>query len=150
MYSDDFPEVDKAALIADYVKEIQRAVDYMADCKRIKEELEARIAALLEHTNDGQKTYYEAGYKLEIKASVNYSLDKEEYEALKEFIPVEFDPVRKSKKEVITYNLDKSVIRNIHTYAEENLKKMLFEKGDKKKALIEEKPRSLTINIGVA
>ncbi len=145
---DEFPEVDKSEYIADVIKDIKRSADAIAELNRIKTELELRLAALLEHSDEGQVTYYEGGYKIEVKASINYTLDKDEYEACKNFIPVEFDCVRKSSKEVITYALDKKVIRNIKTYASDELKKMLFEGSEGKKPLLTEKPRSLVINIG--
>jgi hypothetical protein len=146
---DEFPEVDKYSAIEDVIKDIERAKFYIADCTKVKNELEAHLAALLEHKEDGQKTYYEAGFEICIKASVNYSLDKEEYEIIKNRIPPEFDPIRKSKKEVITYNLDKKVIKNIMTYGDDELKKLVFDAHDGKRPLIEEKPRSLSISIGV-
>jgi hypothetical protein len=145
---DEFPEVDKLDAIGEVIKEIERAKFYIADCTKVKNELEAHLAALLEH-GEGQKTYYEAGFEICVKSLSNYSLDKEEYEILKNRIPSEFDPVRKSKKEVITYNLDKKVIKNIMTYGDDELKKLVFEAHDGKRALIEEKPRSLSISIGV-
>ena len=137
---DEFPEVDQLEAIGEVIKEIERAKFYIADCTKVKNELEAHLAALLEHKD---------GFEICVKATVNYSLDKEEYEILKSRIPVEFDPIRKSKKEVITYNLDKKVIRNIMTYADEDLKKLMFESHDGKRPLIEEKPRTLSISIGV-
>ena len=146
---DEFPEVDQLEAIREVIKEIERAKFYIADCTKVKNELEAHLAALLEHKEDGQKTYYHSGFEICVKASINYSLDKEEYEILKARIPVEFDPVRKSKKEVITYNLDKKVIKNIMTYGDDELKKLVFEAHDGKRPLIEEKPRILSISIGV-
>lgn len=144
---DEFPEVDKSSKIADLVKDIKRAADSVAELNRIKDELELTLAAMLCHSEEGQKTYYEAGYTIEIKASVNYALDKDEYEAIKNFIPSEFDCVKKTKNEVITYTLDKKVIRNCKTYASDELKKMLFEGSEQRKPLLTEKPRSLTVNI---
>ena len=145
---DEFPEVDKMDAIGEVIKEIERAKFYIADCTKVKNELEAHLAALLEH-GEGQKTYYEAGFEICVKSLSNYSLDKEEYEILKTRIPVEFDPVRKSKKEVITYNLDKKIIKNIMTYGDDELKKLVFDAHDGKRPLIEEKPRTLSISIGV-
>lgn len=142
---DEFPDLlDKTHLIKDIIKERQRAVDNIARCTRIREELDARLAALLEHQDEGQRTYYEAGYEIVVKAALNYSLDKEEYEVLKNQIPSEFDFVRKSKKEVITYNLDKKVIRECKKYASQELLDMLFGEG----GIVTEKPRSLSIYVG--
>lgn len=145
---DEFPEVDQLEAIGEVIKEIERAKFYIADCTKVKNELEAHLAALLEH-GEGQKTYYEAGFEICVKSLTNYSLDKEEYEIIKNRIPPEFDPIRKSKKEVITYNLDKKVIKNIMTYGDDELKKLVFDAHDGKRPLIEEKPRTLSISIGV-
>lgn len=145
---DEFPAVDKSSYVADLIKDIKRSADAIAELNRIKTELEARLAAMLEHGEEGQKTYYEAGYSIEVKASVNYTLDKDEYEVIKSHIPVEFDPVKKTQKMAITYTLDKKVIRNCKTYGSDELKKLLFEGSEGKKPLLAEKPRSLTINIG--
>ena len=145
---DEFPEVDKMDAIGEVIKEIERAKFYIADCTKVKNELESHLAALLEH-GEGQKTYYEAGFEICVKSLTNYTLDKEEYEIIKNRIPPEFDPIRKSKKEVITYNLDKKVIKNIMTYGDDELKKLVFEAHDGKRPLIEEKPRTLSISIGV-
>ena len=145
---DEFPEVDQLEAIGEVIKEIERAKFYIADCTKVKNELKAHLAALLEH-GEGQKTYYEAGFEICVKSLTNYSLDKEEYEIIKNRIPPEFDPIRKSKKEVITYNLDKKVIKNIMTYGDDELKKLVFDAHDGKRPLIEEKPRTLSISIGV-
>lgn len=138
---DEFPEADKIHVITDIVKEIRRADDCIAKSVRIKEELEARLAALLEHANEGQSTYYEAGYRIKITASINYVLDKEKYEGMREQIPAKFDPVRIAKKEVVTYSLDKSIIRDYLKYANDD-ELAIFDK------IIHPKPRSLKIEIG--
>src|ERR1044071_4331108 len=143
---DEFPEVDVNHVIGDICKEIRRATDYVAKSTRIKEELEARLAAMLEHSEGTQKTYKAGGYMITVKSSINYKLDKEEYEIFKDAIPSEFDPIKKSKKEVITYNIDKSIIRNCKTYASAEILKLLFEPNEDGKVLIEEKPRTLSID----
>ncbi len=124
----------------DYVKDLvvslQQVTYQMAG-------LEKQLSAVLEHSEEGQKTYYEAGYAILVKASVNYTLDKEEYEIIKNMIPSEFDFVKKSKKEVITYNIDKRTISNCKTYGSDELQYLIFgdESGENKKPLLKLKPR---------
>jgi hypothetical protein len=139
---DEFPEMDKSEYIADIIKDIKRAADSIAELDRIKSKLELQLSALLEHGEGKQTTYYEGGYKIVVKSSINYVLDKEKYEGLKTQIPEKFDPVRITKKEVVTYNLDKSVIRDYLKYANDDELAIL----DK---IIHAKPISLSIDIGV-
>jgi len=84
----------------------------IAELNRIKEELEARVCALLEHGDEGSKTYIADKYKVTVSTGYNYTLDKEEYEIIASRLSPKFDPVTKR----IAYDLDKSIIKDIEKY----------------------------------
>lgn len=108
----------------------------IAELSRIKEELESRLNALLEHPDEGQKTYVFEKHKVQITSGYNYSLDKEEYEVASNNIRQEFNPVKKKT----VYELDKTVIRNAEKYAsQEDLMLM--------SSFITKKPKKLHIKI---
>lgn len=101
----------------DYIEDIAKSLNLcnyqIAELTRIKEELEKRLAAALEHGDEGQKTYVCGKYKLQLTTGWNYTLDKEEYGLMKGHIPKELDPV----KERVAYDIDKKVIRENWKYA---------------------------------
>lgn len=132
--------LDKQNEIIDIAKTLQRCADEMARLKRMEEELNKRMAALMEH-GEGEKTYSEAGYKIKVTRTLNYSLDKEEYEIIKNQIRPEFDPVRKVEQTKIVYNLDKSVIRQYKKYADDTTLSLLD-------TIVKEKPETLKVVIG--
>ena len=65
--------------IKDTAKTLQQINYQVAELLRIKEELEQRLAATLEHGEEGQTTYVEGRYKIVVKTGFNYTLDKDEY-----------------------------------------------------------------------
>jgi translation elongation factor EF-Ts len=108
----------------------------IAELLRIKEELEARLSALLEHGDEGSKTYIHNEFKITVSTGYNYSLNKEEYEILASRLPACFDPVRKR----VAYDLDKSIIRDAEKYASQDELALLAE-------FIEKKPKKLHVKI---
>ncbi len=116
----DFPDVNlfekRKADILDVAESLNTISFQVAELLRIKEELEKRLSAMLEHSDDCQKTYTEGKFKITITTGYNYTLDKEEYEVIKERIPVQFDAVRKR----IAYDIDKRLLTQARTYADVN------------------------------
>ena len=108
----------------------------MADLARIKEELEARVCALIEHGDDGSKTYTEGKFKVTITTGYNYTLNKEEYEVLGARLQEQFNPVRKR----VAYDLDKNIIKDAEKYASASELALLAQ-------LIQKKPKKLHIKI---
>ncbi len=111
----------------------------MAELARIKEELEARVAALLEHGDDYSRTYISDKYKVTVKTGFIYSLDKDEYETMHSRLPSRFDPVTKK----VSYHLDKQIIRDAEKFCSaEELE--LFN------SMVSKKPAKLSVSIKAA
>lgn len=103
----------------------------MAELARIKEALEPRLSSLLNHTDEGSKTYVEGKYKVTATTGYNYTLNKDEYEILGHRIPKCFQFVTQR----VAYDLDKSAIREAEKYASaeelELISRMLVKKPKK-------------------
>ncbi len=108
----------------------------VADLLKIKGELEARVAALLESGDDGSQTYLVDKYKVTISKGFIYSLNKDEYEAVGNFLPSRFDPVRKR----ILYDLDKQIIRDAERFCSEEELKLFC-------SMVSKKPKKLHVKI---
>ncbi len=112
----------------------------IAELVRIKEELEARLSALLEHgPSDGQRTYTAEKYSITVKTGYNYSIDKEEYLIAKSHIQPCFNPV----KEVTKLELDKSILRDVEKFGSKEDIKLTY-------SFITAKSAKLHIKIGSA
>lgn len=127
----------------DYIKDmagtLQQVAYQIAELTRIKEELEARLCAVLEHKEDGQTTYVEGRYKITVKTGINYTLDKDEYESIGKRLPVQFDPVLKSVK----YDLNKKIIRDVYMYGSAHDIEIIDQ-------IIKKKPSKLSVTVGAA
>ena len=109
----DFPELtDNTHRIKETILTLNTISYQVAELLRIKEELEKRLSAYLEHGEEGSKTYLCDKHKVTITSGYIYSLDKDEYKIMKEHIPGCFNPVR----EKISYELDKKIIKNAEKY----------------------------------
>ena len=122
--------------IIDTAKTLDRIAYEMAELARIKEELDKRLAALLEHGDEGQRTYIEGKYKVVVKSGYNFSLDKEKYEMLSRHLNSSIDPVKKVTK----YELDKKVLRESYLHASDKELQILDE-------IITKKPAKLSVTI---
>lgn len=125
--------------IIEYAKTLNTINYEIAELARIKEELEARLSALLEHGDDGSKSYVVDKYKVTISTGYNYTLNKEEYMTLGSRLPTCFNPVR----EKISYDLDKSIIRDAEKYGSPDDLNLLAQ-------MISKKPKKLHIRISSA
>ena len=131
----DFPEVNleiqRETRIEETALTLHTISLQVAELMRIKEELEKRLNALLEHGDDCQKTYTYGRWKVTIKSGYNYTLDIDEYETLGHFLPKGFDPVQKK----IKYELNKNIIKACekHGSSDENelLRKFVSTKPSK-------------------
>jgi hypothetical protein len=106
----DFPATDmitKSERIEETALTLHQVSLQIAEMQRIKEELDKRLNALLEHSDDCQTTYTHGRWKITVKSGYIYSLDKEEYDTIGHFLPKGLDPVNKVTK----YELNKNVIK---------------------------------------
>ena len=123
--------------IKDTVSTLELIAYEMADLARCKEELEKRLCALLEHGDDGQKTYIENKWKIVVKTGYNWTLNKEKYEMIGRQLDSKLDPVQKVTK----YELNKKIIRDAYACGNERDLQILDE-------ILTKKPAKLSITIG--
>lgn len=135
----DFPEADMVTR-SDRIEETALTLHtislQVAELTRIKEELEKRLNALLEHGDDCQKTYTFGRWKLTVKSGYNYSLNIDEYETMGHFLPKGFDPVQKKMK----FELNKNIIKACEQYGSEEEKALM-------KQFVSLKPSKLHVKV---
>ena len=131
--------VDKEEQIIEVVSELDRIAYQIAELSRIKEELEKRVSAMLEHGEEGSQTYLKGRYKVTVTTGYIYSVDKEEYEVMKSYIPSRLDPV--SVKE--TYHIDKQTYRDAERFLSQK-EKEIFD------SMFSKKPAKLSIKVRAA
>ena len=136
----DFPELDLNIQREQRIEETALTLHtislQIAELLRIKEELESRLNALLEHGDDCQKTYTYGRWKVTVKSGYNYTLDIDEYESIGNFLPKGFDPVQKKVK----YELNKNVIKACEKYGSPEEKELL-------KQFVSQKPTKLHVKV---
>lgn len=126
----------KEDAIKDTAKTLELIAYQVAELTRIKEELEQRLCALLEHGDEGQKSYVEGRYKITIRTGYNYTLDKEKYEMLSRHLNSSLDPVTRVTK----YEINKKVLRESYLHASDKELEILNE-------MITKKPAKLNVQI---
>lgn len=129
-------QVDSSHRVQDIANTLNLISYQMAELSRIKEELEAQLQDMIGHPEEGQKTYTHGKYKITITSGFNYSLDKEEYEVIKNKLNPCFNPVR----ERVAFDLDKNVIRDAEKYASKEELLLLS-------SIVSKKPKKLNIRI---
>ena len=122
--------------IIDTAATLERISYEMAELSRIKEELEKRMCAMLEHGDEGQKTYIEGRFKVLVKTGYNYTLDKEKYEMLARHLNSSLDPVTRVTK----YEINKKILRESYLHASDKELEILNE-------IITKKPAKLSVTI---
>lgn len=135
----EFPEADmvtRSERIEETALTLHTISLQVAELTRIKEELEKRLNALLEHGDDCQKTYTYGRWKVTVKTGFNYSLNIDEYETLGHFLPKGFDPVRK----VIKYDLNKNIVKACDSYGSEDEKALM-------RKFVTAKPSKLNVTV---
>ena len=108
----------------------------IAELSRIKESLEPRVAELLQHGEDGSKTYVCGKHKVTVKTSWIYTLNKEEYVTMGARLPACFNPVTTR----MSYDLNKSIIRDAEKYGSAEELQLLS-------TMISKKPAKLSIKL---
>lgn len=98
--------------ILDLISTLNSVNYQIAELARIKEALEPRVAALLQHGEDGSKTYVCGKHKVTVKSGWIYTLNKEEFEINGARLPACFKVVRQR----IAYDIDKNVVKEIEKY----------------------------------
>ena len=125
--------------IIDTAATLERISYEMAELARIREELDKRLAALLEQKEEGQSTYIEGKFKIVVKTGYNYSLDKEKYEMLSRHLNSSIDPVTRVTK----YEINKKILRESYLHASDKELEILNE-------IITKKPAKLSVTVGAA
>ncbi len=128
--NEEIESISKTMLTLDFI---------LADTKKIKDELNERLNALLEHKEEGQKTYKIGRYAITVKSGKIFSLDKEEYEVVKNQFTKGLNPV----KEKVSYEVDRETLRKIEVYGNEN-DHILIDK------LISVKPSKISVSVKAA
>lgn len=128
--------VTRSEKIEDTAKTLHEVSLQIAELQRIKEELDKQLNALLEHTDDGQKTYTYGKWKITVKSGYNYSLNIDEYETIGHFLPRGFDPVLKKVK----YEINKNAIRACAEYGSAEQQALLTQ-------MVSKKPSKLNVKI---
>jgi hypothetical protein len=107
------PEEARDNELQDLVSTLNNINFQLAELKRIKEALEPRVAELLNHTDDGSKSYTVGKWKITAKTGYIYSLNKEEYQISAGRLPQCFNFV----KQRISFDIDKATLRDAEKYA---------------------------------
>lgn len=108
----------------------------IAELCRIKEALEPQLVELLNHGDDGSKTYTVGKYKVTAKTGYIYSLNKEEYTIAGSRLPACFNFV----KQRISYDIDKSILRDAEKYASSEELELIA-------SMVSKKPSKLNVRI---
>jgi|ERR1017187_775622 hypothetical protein len=133
-------------ITTDYLTALNKTNFQIAELCRIKEELEKRVSALFEHSDDLSRTYLAGKYKVTITTGYNYSLNKDEYEILSSLVPECFNPVNKR----IAYDLNKKVLKQVSMYGDEKTKALVFGKlvdGNIDGGFIKSSPKKINVKI---
>jgi len=130
------PEVIRNNELQDLISTLNNINFQIAELSRIKEALEPKVSALLQHGEDGSKSYTAGRYKVTVTTGYNYTLDKEEYAILGSRIPACFNIVTQR----IAYDLNKTAIRDAEKYAS-------AEELDLISKMVLKKPKKLHVKI---
>ena len=122
--------------IQELVSTLNNVSYQIAELSRIKEALEPRLATLLQHGDDGSKTYIAGKHKVTVKSGWIYSLNKEEYMTMGGHLPACFNPVSQRT----SYDLNKSIIRDAEKFGSAAELELLA-------TMISKKPAKLSIRI---
>lgn len=107
--SDEISAVNVNKLLREAICNLELVTYQIAELARVKEELSHKIAIMFGHEQEGNKTYIFDAYAVEVKTPYSYSVDKINYEKLKEHLPQDKNPVRESVK----YDLNKEKYREL-------------------------------------
>ncbi len=129
----------KNYLIQDNITTLNLVNYQIAELLRIKEELEKKICELIQHPDDGTKSYIYDKYKVTITTGYIYSLDKDEWAANSNNLPKCFNPVR----ERLSYDLDKNIIRDCEKYGSQQEIALMSK-------IISKKPKKLHLKLTAA
>ena len=105
-------EINQQDTIIDTANTLNMVNFQISELLRIKEELDAQLNALLEHGDEGSKTYVVGKFKVTVKSGYIYSLNKEEYMANGSRLPACFQFV----KQRMSYDIDKATLRDAEKY----------------------------------
>ncbi len=128
--------MDKHDEILDLVSTLNNINYQIAELKVIKEALEPRLSALLEHGEEGSKTYNAGKFKITCKTGYIYSLDKEEYQINASRLPACFNFVTQR----ISYDINKNILRDAEKYASSPELELIA-------TMVSKKPSKLSVSI---
>lgn len=122
--------------ILDLVNTLNNINFQLAELARIKEELEPRLAALLQHGEDGQKSYIAGKWKVTCKSGWIYSLNKDEYLTMGSHLKECFNFVKLRA----AYDIDKKILRDAEKYASAEELELIA-------SMVSKKPSKLSVKI---
>ncbi len=128
--------MDKHDQIQDLVTTLNNVNFQIAELSRIKETLEPMLAELLNHGDEGSKSYIEGKYKVTVTTGYNYTLNKDEYITMGSHLPACFQFV----KQRIAYDIDKSTLRDAEKYASPEELELIA-------SMVSKKPKKLHLKI---
>lgn len=131
--------VDKSDVIRDTAMTVEMISYQIADLLRVKEELEEKLKVLLNHPEEGSKTYVYGKYKITATTGFIYTLDKDGYMLYAGELAPSFNPV--SMKTI--FELNKQIIRDCEKYGSARDLSLLSK-------MISKKPKKLHIRISGA
>lgn len=131
--------VNQEDTLKDTARTLELVNYQVAELLRIKEELEARVSALLEHGDEGAKTYTVDKWKITVTTGYNYTLNKDEWITIGSRLPACFNPVRQR----VAYDLDKQIIKDCEKYGSPEELELMSQ-------VISKRAKKLHIKIGAA
>ena len=114
--------------VEDNIKELEKINKQLAKLTLRKEQLTESIIENFGHDKEGQKTYEFGLWKIEIRTPYIISLNKKQYESIKDRIPKEWNPV----KESVSYSVDKKACEDYLNEAPRVVRNLLVGMLEKK------------------
>lgn len=130
------PDMIRDDELQDLISTLNSINFQIAELQRVKESLEPRVSGLLQHGDEGSKTYVCGKHKVTVKSGWIYTLNKDEYITMGARLPACFNPVTTR----MSYDLNKSVIRDAEKYASSEELQLLA-------TMISKKPAKLNVKI---
>lgn len=97
------------ARILDLIKHWKLLKFKIQQLENDKQETEKQLRELLDHPEvDGSKSYKHSNHTVRITTGLNHTLDKTQFERLKDIVKPKFNPV----KEIMKYEINKKALRD--------------------------------------
>jgi hypothetical protein len=139
MSNDEFPDLDNDNIVNDLIAHIKMCAHEIKQYSNAKEQSEHKLKEIFKHEKNGSSTYKTNNHKITITTGLNYKLNIKKYLSLLD-APEKIDPKFELVKQVTTYELNKTAIKDLD-YFGSNQDKYL------KSLFIEESPKKLHIKL---